>query len=160
MSKPKVLFLCTGNTARSQMAEGFLRAMAPERFEAFSAGLEAGGVNPLAVQVMAERGMDISSQRSKPLTDFLGQVHFGYLVTVCDRAERECPIFPGMGQRLHWSFPDPAAAEGTEEERLEVFREVRDAIEARLRSWLAIDGGGPRAAAGRESLSESPERRE
>jgi arsenate reductase len=160
VSKPKVLFLCTGNTARSQMAEGFLRAMAPERFEAFSAGLEAGGVNPLAVQVMAERGMDISSQRSKPLTDFLGQVHFGYLVTVCDRAERECPIFPGMGQRLHWSFPDPAAAEGTEEERLEVFREVRDAIEARLRSWLAIDDRGPRATAGREPLGESPEGRE
>ena len=142
------------------MAEGFLRAIAPERFEAFSAGLEAGGVNPLAVQVMAEGGVDISSQRSKPLTDFLGQVHFGYLVTVCDRAERECPIFPGMGQRLHWSFPDPAAAEGTEEERLEVFREVRDAIEARLRSWLAIDDRGPRATAGREPLGESPEGRE
>ena len=97
MSKPKVLLLCTGNTARSQMAEGFLRAMAPERYEAFSAGLEPKGVNPLTVQVMAERGVDISSQRSKPLTDYLGQVHFGYLVTVCDRAERECPIFPGMG---------------------------------------------------------------
>lgn len=160
VSKPKVLFLCTGNTARSQMAEGFLRAMAPERFEAFSAGLEPKGVNPLAVQVMAERAVDISSQRSKPLTDYLGQVHFGYLVTVCDRAERECPIFPGMGQRLRWSFPDPAAAEGAEEERLEVFREVRDAIEARLRSWLAIDGRGPRAAAGREPLGEAPEGRE
>jgi arsenate reductase len=136
VGKPRVLFLCTGNTARSQMAEGLLRAIAPERYEAFSAGLEAVGVSPMAVHVMAERGVDISSQRSKPLSDFLGRVHFGYLVTVCDRAERGCPVFPGMGQRLHWSFPDPAAAEGTEEERLEVFREVRDAIEARIRVWL------------------------
>ena len=118
------------------MAEAFVRTLAPERFEAFSAGLEPRGVDPLAVQVMAERGVDISSQRSKPLTNYLGQVHFGYLVTVCDRAERECPIFPGTGQRLHWSFPDPAAANGSEEERLEVFREVRDAIEDRIRAWL------------------------
>jgi arsenate reductase len=118
------------------MAEAFLRTLAPDRFEVFSAGLEARGVNPLAIAVMAERGIDISAQRSKPLHEYLGRVHFGYLITVCDSAERECPIFPGMGTRLHWSFPDPAAADGTEEERLEVFRQVRDAIEARIRSWL------------------------
>lgn len=118
------------------MAEGFLRALAPEDFEAFSAGLEARGVDPLAVAVMAERDVDISAQHSKPLTEYLGQLHFGHLITVCDRAERECPVFLGMGQRLSWSFPDPAAAEGSEEERLEVFRRVRDDIGAHIQSWL------------------------
>ena len=121
------------------MAEAFLHTLASDRFEAFSAGLEAQGINHLAIAVMAERGIDIGAQHSKPLDEYLGRVHFGYLITVCDGAERECPIFPGMGTRLHWSFPDPAAAEDTEEERLEVFRQVRDAIEARIRSWLEND---------------------
>jgi arsenate reductase len=135
MSKPKILFLCTGNTARSQMAEAFLREYAGDRFEAHSAGLEAHGINPLTVTVMEERGIDISSQRSKPLSEFLGTVHFAYLITVCDRAERECPVFPGMGVRLHWSLPDPAVAEGSEEDRLEAFRQVRDAMETKVRAW-------------------------
>ena len=121
------------------MAEAFLRTLASDRFEAFSAGLEARGINQLAIAVMAERGIDIGAQHSKPLHEYLGRVHFGYLITVCDSAERECPIFPGMGTRLHWSFPDPAAAEGTEEERLEAFRQVRAAIETRIRSWLEND---------------------
>ncbi len=141
MTKPRVLFLCTGNTARSQMAEGLLRELAGDRFEAFSAGLHANGVNPLAVMVMAERGIDIGAQRSKPLADYLGRLHFAYLITVCDRAERECPVFPGMGTRLHWSLPDPALAGGSETERLAVFREARDALEARIREWLAGDAG-------------------
>ena len=146
MSKPRVLFLCTANTARSQMAEAFLRELAGDRYEAYSAGLEAHGINPLAVQVMDERGIDISGQRSKPLSEYMGQVHFGYLITVCDRAERECPIFPGMGLRLHWSLPDPAAAAGTEEERLQVFRDVRDELEAKVRAWIdeqAVTAAGP-----------------
>jgi arsenate reductase len=136
VSKPRVLFLCTGNTARSQMAEGFLRELAGDRYEVYSAGFEVHSVNPLAVEVMAERGIDIGGQRSKPLSEYLGQLHFGYLITVCDRAERECPIFPGMGQRLHWSLPDPAAVEGSAEERLEVFRDVRDELEAKVRAWI------------------------
>ncbi len=147
MGVPRVLFLCTGNTARSQMAEAFLRVLAGDRYEAYSAGLEASGLHPMAVDVMAERGIDISEQRSKRLDEFLGKVHFGYLITVCDRAERECPIFPGMGTRLHWSFPDPAEAEGSEEERLEVFREVRDGIEAQIRIWLVEEETEHRAAA-------------
>jgi arsenate reductase (thioredoxin) len=137
MSKPKVLFLCTGNTARSQMAEAFLRELAGDHYKAYSAGLEAHGVDPLAVTVMAESGIDISSQRSKPLSEYLGRVHFGYLITVCDRAERECPTtFPGMGTRLYWPLADPAAAKGSEEERLEVFRQVRDAVEQNVRAWV------------------------
>ncbi len=160
MARPRVLFLCTGNTARSQMAEAFLRTLAPDRYEAFSAGLDARGVSRLAVEVMAERGIDISAQRSKPLHDYLGRLHFGYLITVCDRAERECPTFPGMGTRLYWPFHDPAAAVGSEEERREIFREVRDAIEARIRAWLAEDGRDQTEATSRASTSGSSEERE
>ena len=138
------------------MAEAFLRTQAPDRFEAFSGGLDAQGINPLVFAVMVERGIDISAQRSKPLAEYLGRVHFGYLITLCDRAERECPTFPGMGTRLRWPFPDPAAAEGTEEERLEVFRQVRDAIEVRIRSWLENDGRGQEEVSDRTSLSETP----
>lgn len=137
MGKPKVLFMCVHNSARSQMAEAFLRRLAPDRFEAFSAGLEPTVVDSLAVEAMGERGFDIGAARAKGLDEFLGKVHFGYLITVCDRANQGCPTFPGMGTRLHWPFDDPAQAEGDSEERLAAFREVRDQIEARIREWLA-----------------------
>jgi len=136
MNKPKVLFLCTGNTARSQMAEAFLRAYAADHFEAYSAGLEPQEINPLTIRVMAERGLDMAGQRSKGLDEFLGKVHFAYLITVCQRAQEKCPIFPGISQRLSWPFEDPAQAAGIEEERLEAFRRVRDAIDERIRQWL------------------------
>lgn len=134
--KLRVLFLCTGNTARSQMAEGFLKKYASDRFEVFSAGLEPGVLNPLTIRVMEERGVDMSGHYSKGLDQFLGKVHFAYLITVCAKAEEKCPIFPGMGQRLHWAFDDPAAFQGSEEEKLEKFRSVRDEIEARVKEFI------------------------
>jgi arsenate reductase (thioredoxin) len=137
--KPKVLFLCTGNTARSQMAEGFLRKYAGDRFEIFSAGLKPGFINPLTIQVMEEKGVDMSSHYSKGLEQFLGKVHFAYLITVCSRADEECPIFPGMGQRLHWPFDDPAAFQGSPEEKLVKFRQVRDEIEAKVKEFAQIN---------------------
>ena len=139
MSKTRVLFMCTGNTARSQMAEAFLRSYGGDRYEAYSAGLEPHEINPLTIAVMEERGIDLSGQYAKGLKEFLGKVHFGYLITVCDRAERECPTFPGMGIREFWPFEDPAAFEGTEDERLAKFREVRDAIDERVREWIGKD---------------------
>lgn len=138
MEKIRVLFLCIHNTSRSQMAEAFLRSLAGDEFEAYSAGLEPQEIHPLAIAAMLERGIDISAQHAKPLSEFMGRVHFAYLITVCERAERECPTtFPGMGQRLFWPFDDPAAVEGSEKERLAAFRQVRDEIEARLVQWLA-----------------------
>jgi len=137
MTKPRVLFLCTGNSARSQMAEAFLLKYAGERFEIHSAGLEPSVLNPLTVQVMEEIGIDMSGHYAKPLTIYLGKLHFGYLITVCSRADEKCPVFPGMGQRLHWPFDDPAAAEGSTEQRLAVFRRVRDEIEQKVKDWLA-----------------------
>ena len=125
--RPKVLFLCTGNSARSQMAEGYLRHAAGDRFEAVSAGIEPKGLNPLAVEAMREIGIDISRQTSKDVVTLLGQ-HVGYVVTVCDNAIERCPIFPGSWRFLHWSLEDPAAAEGTHEERLVVFRRIRNEI--------------------------------
>jgi arsenate reductase len=126
-----------GNTARSQMAEAFLRAYGSDRFEAYSAGFEPREIDPLTFAVMAERGFDLKDQRSKGIDEYLGKVHFGYVIVVCDRAQAACPTtFPGMGTRLFWPFEDPVAFEGTEEERLAKFREVRDAIEARIREWL------------------------
>ncbi len=138
MSKQKILFLCTGNSARSQMAEAFVRKYADDRFEAHSAGLEPKGLNPLTVKVMDEVGIDTSGQTSKGVDAYLGKVHFQYLVTVCDDADKNCPtVWPGVNTRMHWSFQDPAAVEGTEEEKLAKFREVRDLIEARIKEWLA-----------------------
>ncbi len=134
--KKQVLILCTGNSARSQMAEGLLRQLAGERMYVFSAGSKPSTVNPLAIQVMAERGIDISHQRSKHLNEFLQQP-FDEVITVCDQAAEVCPIFPGKAHRIHWSFPDPAAVTGSEAERLQAFRQVRDSIEERLRAWLA-----------------------
>ncbi len=136
MSKPKVLFLCTANTARSQMAEAFLRAYAGDHFDVYSAGLRPHEINPLTIRVMAERGFDLAGQRAKGLDEFLGKVHFGYLVTVCQRAQEECPVFPFVHSRLSWPFEDPAQVGGTEEARLDAFRRVRDAIDERVRHWV------------------------
>lgn len=140
--KTRVLFLCTGNTARSQMAEAFLREYADDRFEAYSAGLEPSVINPNVRRVMEEIGLDLRGQYSKDVAKYMGKKHFGYLITVCANAEKRCPsVFPGLGQRLHWPFEDPAAFEGPEEEKLEKFREVRDQIDQRIRAWLAeLDG--------------------
>ncbi|HZP37700.1 MAG TPA: arsenate reductase ArsC [Methylomirabilota bacterium] len=135
MSKTRVLFLCTHNSARSQMAEGFLRAMAGDRFEAQSAGTEKTSVNPLAIRVMAERGVDLGGHTSK-VFDGLLQERWDYLITVCDDANERCPFVPGVANRLHWSFEDPSRAKGSEEERLQAFRRVRDQIQRRLAEWL------------------------
>jgi len=134
--KQRVLILCTGNSARSQMAEGLLRELAGDRMDVWSAGSRPSTVNPLAIAAMRERGIDISGHRSKHLDEFRTQP-FDMVITVCDNAAESCPVFPGPARRIHWSFPDPAAAEGSQAERLAFFREVRDAIEARLREWLA-----------------------
>ncbi|HEV2379152.1 MAG TPA: arsenate reductase ArsC [Terriglobia bacterium] len=131
LSKPKVLFLCTGNSARSQMAEGYLQQMGSDRYEAASAGIEPKGLNPLAVEVMAEIGIDISHQKSKDVGLFLGQ-YIPYIITVCDHAREKCPIFPRTYKFLHWSLDDPAQAEGTHDERLAVFRRVRDELVRRI----------------------------
>jgi arsenate reductase (thioredoxin) len=119
------------------MAEAFLRSMAGERFEVHSAGLEPRGIHPLTRQVMAEKGFDLAGQYAKDVKEYLGKVHFGYLITVCAHAEEHCPrTFLGVSQRMYWEFEDPAAFEGTEAEQLEKFRQVRDQIEARLTDWL------------------------
>ena len=131
----RVLFLCTHNSARSQMAEGFLRAMAGDRFEAGSAGTEKTSVNPLAIRVMAELGIDLGGHTSKLYADVASGA-WDYLITVCDDANERCPWVPGSVKRLHWSFPDPSRATGSEEERLAVFRRVRDQIQERLSDWL------------------------
>jgi arsenate reductase len=136
--KTKVLFLCTGNSARSQMAEAFLKGLAGDRFEAYSAGLDPQGINPLTRQVMEEPGYDLDGQYSKDVKEYLGRQHFGYLITVCAHAEENCPrTFLGVSQRLHWEFEDPAAFQGGEEERLDKFRQVRDQIRARIEEWVA-----------------------
>ena len=143
--RPKVLFLCTGNSARSQMAEGYLRHAAGDRYVALSAGVEPKGLNPLAVQAMREVGIDISQQQSKDVVTLLGQ-HIPYVVTVCDNAKERCPIFPGSWKFLHWSLEDPAAADGTPDERLAVFRRVRDQIVAHIdREFLQGDIARKRA---------------
>jgi arsenate reductase (thioredoxin) len=135
MGKPKVLFLCTGNSARSQMAEGYLRHVAPDQFEALSAGIEPRGLNPLAVEAMREIGIDISGRRSKDVREFLGQ-SISHVVTVCDNAKEHCPVFPGAFRFLHWSLDDPASATGTHDEKLAVFRRVRDEITSRIQQEL------------------------
>lgn len=135
VSGVKALFLCTHNSARSQMAEGLSRHLARDRFEAHSAGTEATSVNPLAVFAMAELGVDISGQKSKTLDRYLGE-SFDHVITVCDSANEACPFFPGAANRLHWSFDDPSEASGSEEDRLAVFRKVRDEIRARIEAEL------------------------
>ena len=125
--KKRVLILCTGNSARSQMAEGLLRSFGGDGFEVFSAGTKPSIVRPEAIAVMSELGIDLSGQRSKHVREFEGQA-FDYVITVCDDANESCPVFPGNTQRIHWSFPDPAAIGGSETERLAAFRRVRDAL--------------------------------
>jgi arsenate reductase len=119
------------------MAEAFLRKYGEEQFQPHSAGLEPKGVNPFTIKVMEEAGIDISDQTSKGIDTYLGKTHFQTLVTVCDDADQNCPTFPGVDKRLHWSFEDPARFEGTEEEKLARFREVRDQIEHKIREWIA-----------------------
>lgn len=136
MERARVLFVCTHNSARSQMAEGLLRHHGGGRFEAFSAGTEATSVRPEAIAVMEELGVDISGQESKTLERYLGEP-FAWVVTVCDRARESCPIFPGAARTAHWSFDDPSEATGSEETRLAVFRRVRDEIDAAIRRFVA-----------------------
>ncbi len=141
MNKQKILFLCTGNSARSQMAEAFVRKYADDRFEAHSAGLEPKGLNPLTAKVMDEIGIDISGQTSKGMDKYWGKTGLQYVVTVCDNANENCPtVWPGVHQKLHWSFQDPAAVKGTDEEKIEKFREVRDLIEKKIKAWLTEQG--------------------
>ena len=135
--KTRVLFLCTGNSARSQMAEAFLRKYGGDRFEPHSAGLAPQPIHPLAVRVMQEAGIDISRQRSKSVREYMGKVHFRHLIVVCEQADRNCPTtFPGMGDRQFSPFEDPASFAGTDDEKLAKFREVRDQIEAWIRAWI------------------------
>jgi|SRR6266498_2913461 len=137
MSKQRILFLCTGNSARSQMAEAFLRKYGGEYFEAHSAGLEPKRLNPLTVKVMDEIGIDVSGQVAKGVDTYLGKMLFQYLITVCDDADQNCPtVWSGVNTRMHWSFQDPAKFEGAEEEKLAKFREARDLIEKKIKDWL------------------------
>ncbi len=136
MFKTRVLFLCTGNSARSQMAEAFLRHYAGDHFEVHSAGLEPKGIHPFAFRVMEEIGIPLTGQRSKDVDEYVGRLHFGYVITVCSNADDKCPIFPDISQRLRWTFDDPAAFEGTDEDKLAKFREVRDQIGQRICGWL------------------------
>lgn len=134
----KIIFVCTGNSARSQMAEAFLRRLGGERFKAHSAGMVAKGIHPMTVQVMREVGIDISGQTSKPITDYYGKVEFDIAIIVCRRAEDDCPTIAGTTRVIQrWLFEDPVRADGTDEEKLAMFREVRDQIEARVKLWLA-----------------------
>jgi arsenate reductase (thioredoxin) len=136
--KRRVLFVCTHNSARSHMAEALLRNLGGDQFEAFSAGTEATQVRPLAVRAMAELGIDISGGESKTLDRFLNEP-FDAVITVCDQANEACPVFFGARERMHWSFPDPSKAEGSEEQQLEVYRQVRDAIRARIQHELGAN---------------------
>jgi len=134
--KSKVLILCTGNSARSQMAEGLLRQVGTDRYEVFSAGTNPSLVRPEAVAVMREIGIDISGHRSKSVDEFSGQ-ELDLVITVCDKVKESCPVFPGATQRLHWPFEDPAALAGSEEQRLAAFRSIRDQIRARIQRFLS-----------------------
>lgn len=137
MSKPRILFLCTTNSARSQMAEAFLKKYGGDKFAAYSAGFEPKPIHPFTEHVMKEIGIPVTGQYSKNFGEYMGKVHFAYLITVCAEAEKKCPTtFPGVGQRLHWSFEDPAALEGSDDEKIAKFREVRDKIEQKIGNWL------------------------
>ena len=138
-ARRRVLFLCTHNSARSQMAEGLLRGLGAGRFEVHSAGTEATRVRPEAIAAMAEIGVDISNQESKTLERYLDE-GFEYVVTVCDDANEACPVFPGARNRLHWSFEDPSRAAGDEEERLAAYRRVRDGLRERIETELLSAG--------------------
>lgn len=137
--RQRVIFVCTHNSARSQMAEGMLRAWGGDRFDAFSAGTEATRVRPEAVRVMDEIGIDISGQSSKTLEPYFGEA-FNWLITVCDQAKEACPTIPGVAQQAHWSIDDPSAAEGDEDARLDAFRAARDALRDRIHIFLLAAG--------------------
>jgi arsenate reductase len=136
-TKIRVLFVCTGNSARSIMAEALLRRHGGDRFEVFSAGTEPRGVNPLTLRVLEEAGVDASGARSKSVEEYLGQP-FDYVITVCDRARQSCPVFPGVHKSLHWGYEDPAEATGSEEERLAVFRRVFTALGERVQLFATV----------------------
>lgn len=141
MQKPRVIFLCTANSSRSQMAEGLLRAYAGDTFDVYSAGLEPKGVNPFAREVMRDIDIDISGHTSNSVRDYLGHLVFTYVVTVCHEAEEDCPTaFLHQGQHLKWHFEDPAAFEGSYEDKRAKFAEVRDRIQERIRGWLSEMG--------------------
>ena len=138
MSKIKVLFICTGNSARSQMAEAFLRKYGGAYFEAYSAGIEPRDIHPYTERVIEEVGINLSGHYSKHLSEYLGKIHFAYVIILCEEAEKQCPTtFPGIVQRLYWPFEDPVAFIGPDEEKLVEFRKVRDQIEQRIKSWLS-----------------------
>ena len=137
---PRVLFVCTNNSARSQLAEGLLRHLGGDRYDVHSAGTLPTEVNPLAIEVMAEKGTDITGQRSKSIDEFLGQ-GFDFVLTTCDNARDQCPVFPGQCEMFHWGLEDPAGAEGSREEKLKVFRRIRDELERLIRSQFLADSG-------------------
>ena len=138
MDKKKVLFVCVHNSARSQMAEAFLKQLAGDRFEVESAGLEPGKLNPIVVEVMKEAGIDISQNKTKSVFDFFKQgKQYDYVVTVCDESQSgACPVFPGKGERLHWGFADPSQFKGSWEDKVKQTREVRNQIEAKIKEWI------------------------
>jgi arsenate reductase len=137
MIKQKVMFVCTENSCRSQIAEGLLRHVAGDDFDVFSGGAHPTELNPAAVEVMKEIGIDISGHRSKSVDEFAGQA-FDYVITVCDNAKESCPVFPAATKRIHWSLDDPAAVQGSEEERLAAFRRIRDELRRNLQHFLQI----------------------
>jgi arsenate reductase (thioredoxin) len=140
MDKSNVLFVCTENSARSQIAEAFLRWYAGDYYNVYSAGLEPTSIHPLTIQVMEELEINMSDHVSKGFQSLVGKMDFAYLITVCDKAGQQCPYFPGMGTRLSWEFDDPARVEGSEQQKLTAFRQVRDQIEVRILNWLAEQG--------------------
>jgi arsenate reductase len=137
MNKVKVLFMCTGNSARSQIAESLLRKYAGDKFDVYSAGLEPKGINPYTKQVMQEIGITLEGHYEKHVREYMGKLNFGFLITVCSDAEEKCPAtFPGVSHRLHWSFEDPAAFIGSDKEKLQKFRDVRERIDQKIKDWL------------------------
>lgn len=142
--KTNILFICSHNSSRSQMAETFLRDFAGEHFYVFSAGIDSTGINPYTIKVLEELNYDLSEQFSKSISDFLGHMEFDTVITVCSEAEKNCPAIPGVMTRLHWDFENPSSFEGTEEEKLEVFRKVRDQIKNKILEWLKERGIEPK----------------
>ena len=139
MEKTRVMFICIHNSGRSQMGEAFLRHLAGDRFEVASAGIEKGALNPLVVKAMAEKGVSMEGHYAKKAQDYVDRgEHFDYVITVCDESNAErCPMFPGKHVRMHWGFPDPSALTGTDEEKLAGIRPIRDAIEGKVREFIA-----------------------
>ena len=136
MEKKNLIVICTGNSVRSQMAEAIFRKYAGEHFNVYSAGLDPHGINPYTVRIMEEAGYDLSTQRSKNLREYYGKINFDTVITVCSNAEQNCPTIPGVKNKLHWPFEDPAAATGSDEEILEKFRIVRDQVELKIKKYL------------------------